>query len=89
MQIGPSTIEAGENEVNCTPPAIEEFPSDGLTRQQRQSGLIAIHFVIAIYMFLLLAIVCDDFFVPSIKKICHSKFSVAALIYFHLIFISR
>lgn len=24
-------------------------------------------------MFLLLAIVCDDFFVPSIKKICDSK----------------
>ncbi|XP_068975154.1 sodium/potassium/calcium exchanger 4-like isoform X1 [Bombus flavifrons] len=71
LQIGPSAIEAGENEVNCTPPAIEEFPSDGLTRQQRQSGFIAIHFVIAIYMFLLLAIVCDDFFVPSIKKICH------------------
>lgn len=67
LQIGP----AGRNETdNCTPPAIKEFPSDGLTRQQRQSGFIAIHFVIAIYMFLLLAIVCDDYFVPAIKKIC-------------------
>ncbi|KAK9304406.1 hypothetical protein QLX08_004192 [Tetragonisca angustula] len=67
LQIGP----AGKNEAdNCTPPAIKEFPSDGLTRQQRQSGFIAIHFVIAIYMFLLLAIVCDDYFVPAIKKIC-------------------
>ncbi|XP_043506816.1 sodium/potassium/calcium exchanger 4-like isoform X1 [Frieseomelitta varia] len=67
LQIGP----AGKNEAdNCTPPAIKEFPSDGLTRQQRQSGLIAVHFVIAIYMFLLLAIVCDDYFVPAIKKIC-------------------
>ncbi|XP_043501440.1 sodium/potassium/calcium exchanger 4-like isoform X2 [Polistes fuscatus] len=57
-------------EENCTAPAIDEFPSDGFTRVQRQSGFIAIHFAIAIYLFLLLAIVCDDFFVPSIKKIC-------------------
>ncbi|KAI4496188.1 hypothetical protein M0802_008055 [Mischocyttarus mexicanus] len=57
-------------EENCTAPAIDEFPSDGFTRTQRQSGFIAIHFAIAIYLFLLLAIVCDDFFVPSIKKIC-------------------
>ncbi|XP_006622720.1 sodium/potassium/calcium exchanger 3-like [Apis dorsata] len=71
LQIGLTTIEPGKNRVdNCTPPAIKEFPSDGLTREQRQLGFILIHFVIAIYMFLLLAIVCDDFFVPSIKKIC-------------------
>ncbi|XP_043668970.1 sodium/potassium/calcium exchanger 4-like [Vespula pensylvanica] len=55
---------------NCTAPAIDEFPSDGFTRVERRSGFIAIHFAIAIYLFLLLAIVCDDFFVPSIKKIC-------------------
>ncbi|EFN77184.1 Sodium/potassium/calcium exchanger 4 [Harpegnathos saltator] len=55
---------------NCTLPAIKDFPSDGLTRQQRQAGFIIVHFVIAIYLFLLLAIVCDDYFVPSIKKIC-------------------
>lgn len=59
---------------NCTPPAIKEFPSDGLTRQQRQAGFIIVHFVIAIYLFLLLAIVCDDYFVPSIKKICESEY---------------
>ncbi|XP_046818128.1 sodium/potassium/calcium exchanger 4-like isoform X1 [Vespa crabro] len=55
---------------NCTRPAIDEFPSDGLTRAERRSGFIAIHFAIAIYLFLLLAIICDDFFVPAIKKIC-------------------
>ncbi|TGZ45909.1 Sodium/potassium/calcium exchanger 4 [Temnothorax longispinosus] len=60
----------GNDSYNCTPPAINEFPPDGFTRQQRQAGFIIIHFVIAIYLFLLLAIVCDDYFVPSIKKIC-------------------
>ncbi|XP_015602798.1 sodium/potassium/calcium exchanger 3 [Cephus cinctus] len=59
-----------DGEINCTPPAVTEFPSDGFTRAQRQSGYIAIHFLIAMYLFLLLAIVCDDYFVPSIKKIC-------------------
>jgi hypothetical protein len=58
---------------NCTPPSIHEFPSDGFTRQQRQSGYIIIHFVTAIYSFFLLAIVCDDFFVPSITRICESE----------------
>ncbi|CAL7946755.1 unnamed protein product [Xylocopa violacea] len=72
LEIGSTTTESrAHGTENCTPPTINEFPSDGLTRQQRQSGLVAVHFVVAIYMFLLLAIVCDDFFVPSIKKICH------------------
>ena len=71
LQFEPNTTTVAEgNETICTPPAIKEFPPDGLTREQRESGLIIIHFIIAIYMFLLLAIVCDDFFVPSIKKIC-------------------
>lgn len=66
--------QQGNESYNCTPPAIKEFPSDGLTRQQRQAGFIIVHFVIAIYLFLLLAIVCDDYFVPSIKKICESEY---------------
>nr|XP_033341286.1 sodium/potassium/calcium exchanger 4-like isoform X1 [Megalopta genalis]XP_033341287.1 sodium/potassium/calcium exchanger 4-like isoform X2 [Megalopta genalis] len=73
LQFETTTAEPGgptEEPFNCTPPAIKEFPSDGLTRDQRQSGFIVIHFIIAVYMFLLLAVVCDDFFVPSMKKIC-------------------
>ena len=66
--------QPGNDSFNCTPPAIKEFPPDGFTRQQRQAGFIIIHFVIAIYLFLLLAIVCDDYFVPSIKKICESEY---------------
>lgn len=69
----------GNDSYNCTPPAIKEFPSDGFTRQQRQAGFIIIHFVIAIYLFLLLAIVCDDYFVPSIKKICDSEYKMIGI----------
>ncbi|XP_050307218.1 sodium/potassium/calcium exchanger 3-like [Anthonomus grandis grandis] len=73
-----STSQA--NEQNCTPPAIEEFPSDGLTREQRKHGWVLIHLFIACYLFIFLAVVCDDYFVPCIKKLCdvlHLKEDVA------------
>ncbi|CAG4955216.1 unnamed protein product [Colias eurytheme] len=58
------------NGRNCTPPAILEFPPDGLNRAQRQQGYIVIHCVIAIYCFLLLGAVCEHYFVPAIEVIC-------------------
>lgn len=73
--------QQGNDSYNCTPPTIKEFPSDGFTRQQRQAGFVVIHFVIAIYLFLLLAIVCDDYFVPSIKKICESEYITEGLLF--------
>nr|XP_032526511.1 sodium/potassium/calcium exchanger 4-like [Danaus plexippus plexippus] len=59
-----------ESNANCTPAAILEFPSDGLTRFQRQHGYILIHCVLAIYCFLLLGTVCEQYFVPAIEIIC-------------------
>ncbi|XP_016846390.1 sodium/potassium/calcium exchanger 4 isoform X2 [Anolis carolinensis] len=57
-------------EKNCTEPAIHEFPDDLFTNQERQQGAILLHIIGALYMFYALAIVCDDFFVPSLEKIC-------------------
>ncbi|ESO89805.1 hypothetical protein LOTGIDRAFT_234185 [Lottia gigantea] len=56
--------------ANCTPRAVEQFPRDFFTQEQRKHGAIAIHIVIVIYMFLALAIVCDYYFVPSLEIIC-------------------
>ncbi|XP_060118684.1 sodium/potassium/calcium exchanger 4 isoform X2 [Heteronotia binoei] len=55
---------------NCTPPAIHEFPEDIFINKQRQQGAVLLHIIGALYMFYALAIVCDDFFVPSLEKIC-------------------
>lgn len=55
---------------NCTSPGVDEFPSDGFTRKQRQHGWIFLHCIIACYCFWLLAIICDDYFVPSIGLLC-------------------
>lgn len=56
--------------VNCTPRAVEQFPWDFLTAEQRQNGFIVIHALVAVYMFLALAIVCDRYFVPSLEVLC-------------------
>jgi hypothetical protein len=45
------------------------FPEDLFTLEQRQNGAIAFHIIGVIYMFVALAIVCDEFFVPSLDVI--------------------
>lgn len=56
--------------VNCTPPGIDDFPDDLFTQKERQSGWVAIHFLVSLYIFVGLAVVCDDYFVPSMERIC-------------------
>ncbi|NWI33376.1 NCKX4 protein, partial [Sula dactylatra] len=46
--------------------AINEFPEDIFTNKERQQGGVLLHIIAALYMFYALAIVCDDFFVPSL-----------------------
>lgn len=55
---------------NCTPPAIEQFPPPLLPAWFREKGGLIIHVLIAIFTFLGLAIVCDDYFVSSLDRIC-------------------
>lgn len=55
---------------NCTPAAIDEFPEDFFNQDQRSRGGVVLHFIISIYLFYSLAIICDDFFVPSLECIC-------------------
>ncbi|XP_041814755.1 sodium/potassium/calcium exchanger 4 [Chelmon rostratus] len=64
---------APDNETeqkNCSEPAIHEFPEDLFTIQERKSGAVLLHIVAALYMFLALAITCDEYFVTSLEKIC-------------------
>ncbi|XP_072218731.1 sodium/potassium/calcium exchanger 4 isoform X2 [Leuresthes tenuis] len=62
-----------ENETepkNCSEPAVHEFPDDLFTNDERKGGAIMLHIVAALYMFLALAITCDEYFVTSLEKIC-------------------
>ncbi|KAL6101390.1 slc24a3 [Pungitius sinensis] len=55
---------------NCTEPAIHEFPRDFFTPKERADGAVGLHVLCAVYMFYALALVCDDYFVPALEKIC-------------------
>ncbi|KAK6106012.1 putative integral membrane protein [Brugia pahangi] len=46
-----------------------QFPPDQFTLEQRRHGAIILHVIGLIYMFIALAIVCDEFFVPSLGVI--------------------
>lgn len=45
------------------------FPEDLFSLEQRRQGFVALHILGVIYMFIALAIVCDEFFVPSLDVI--------------------
>ena len=65
-----TAISATASPQNCVKPAIEDFPDDFMTQYQRQKqGGVVFHFLLAIYMFGALALVCDGYFVPSLEKI--------------------
>ncbi|KAF0307405.1 Sodium/potassium/calcium exchanger Nckx30C [Amphibalanus amphitrite] len=62
-----------EPDTSPAPGADEEednlFPNDLFTKEQRRTGAIILHVLGMIYMFVALAIVCDEFFVPSLDVI--------------------
>ncbi|XP_013113461.1 sodium/potassium/calcium exchanger 3 isoform X1 [Stomoxys calcitrans] len=58
------------NDINCTQPAIDDFPRDLFTEAQRQSGAVVLHVIASLYLFVALAVVCDEYFVPAVEKIC-------------------
>ncbi|XP_044742700.1 probable sodium/potassium/calcium exchanger CG1090 [Chrysoperla carnea] len=55
---------------NCSPPAIEQFPRPLMGPNARKHGGLILHFIVAIYTFIGLAIVCDEYFVASLDRIC-------------------
>lgn len=55
---------------NCTPAAIEQFPKPLIPQTVRIHGGFLVHIAIALVLFISLAIICDDYFVPSLECIC-------------------
>lgn len=45
------------------------FPTDLFTQEERQRGAVILHVAGVVYMFVALAVVCDEFFVPSLDVI--------------------
>ncbi|KAK7912351.1 hypothetical protein WMY93_012562 [Mugilogobius chulae] len=81
---GTVTLKSGNTgQCMCSPPAAPppksasgeiwsvkgEYPVDLFSLQQRRRGWIILHVFGMIYMFVALAIVCDEFFVPALEVI--------------------
>uniref|UniRef100_A0A8D9DPL0 Sodium/potassium/calcium exchanger Nckx30C n=1 Tax=Cacopsylla melanoneura TaxID=428564 RepID=A0A8D9DPL0_9HEMI len=45
------------------------FPPDPFTMEQKRSGAVIVYIIGLLYMFIALAVVCDEFFVPSLDVI--------------------
>ncbi|XP_041120276.1 sodium/potassium/calcium exchanger 2-like [Polyodon spathula] len=57
-------------EDNKTEPAHQgDYPEDLFSLEERKKGAIVLHMFGMLYMFISLAIVCDEFFVPSLTAI--------------------
>lgn len=56
-----------DNESYCS--SLEDFPNF-FTPEQRKNGAIIVAFLVGIYCFTLLAIICDRYFLPCVETIC-------------------
>ena len=68
-----SFVDNGENDTECTPRSVDNFPGNFLTLKQTQDGAVFIHILLALYLFGALAIICDDYFVASLEVICDGR----------------
>ena len=61
------------NDTTTTEPTEEspgrQFPPDAFSLEQKRMGWIILHIIGIIYMFCAIALVCDEFFVPSLEII--------------------
>lgn len=64
------TAKITNNGSNCTPPSVEQFPRPFMDAKTRANGGICVHIIVALYMFVALSIICEEYFVPSLEKIC-------------------
>ena len=53
----------------CIQPAVTHFPPAMLDQETRARGGILLYITVATYMFIGLAIVCEDYFVPALTKV--------------------
>ncbi|XP_078737113.1 sodium/potassium/calcium exchanger 5 isoform X1 [Lampetra fluviatilis] len=57
------------NDTGCVGPASDEFPPGFFTPEEQREGGVLIYIIIALYLLLAIAIVCDYYFLPSLELI--------------------
>ncbi|XP_022091242.1 sodium/potassium/calcium exchanger 3-like [Acanthaster planci] len=56
--------------VNCTPPSIDNFPPNIMSWDVLRHGGFLINLAAVFYIFGILAMVCDNYFMPSLEILC-------------------
>nr|XP_020480014.1 sodium/potassium/calcium exchanger 2 isoform X4 [Monopterus albus] len=64
-----STYQQKDPNVSSSNESQGSYPPDFFTQDQRRQGAVVLHMFGMIYMFIALAIVCDEFFVPALTVI--------------------
>lgn len=67
QQIATTNAKSGNESEEIKPQPL--FPNDLFTQEERQRGAVVLHVLGVVYMFVALAVVCDEFFVPSLDVI--------------------
>lgn len=57
--------------LDCEQAAFLEFPPDLFNQFLRSHGFVTIHILVSCYMFYCLAVVCDNYFLPSLEECSH------------------
>ena len=72
--------ENKDNKTGCQVPAVDKFPNPLLGRTARLYGGVLVYILLATYMFIGLAIICDDYFVPALDRISEGKLGLTNFI---------
>ncbi|XP_029529509.2 sodium/potassium/calcium exchanger 2-like isoform X1 [Oncorhynchus nerka] len=64
MEVMPVAMKSSMDEVNAG-----DYPTDLFNLEERRQGAVGLHMFGMLYMFIALAIVCDEFFVPALTVI--------------------
>lgn len=75
-------------DTTCSPPSdsSNEFPGDIFSQEQRLHGAFLVHTCVALYCFILIAFVCNDFFLPSVDCICQGIARLSNICYLRQLF---
>lgn len=60
------------NATTSTATESRQFPTDLFSLEQKRRGAVILHIVGVLYMFVALAIVCDEFFIPALEIVAQS-----------------
>lgn len=67
------SFSSAGNSTQCAASPASDFPDGFFTKQESADGGIVIYFLIILYMFMAISIVCDKYFLPSLEIISDCK----------------